>query len=87
VGALFALAGFLYATVVVAGRFLGFVMADIGFAATITVLLVGQGFIMLMLGVMGEYIWRTLDEARQRPRYFVEERYGGESGEEAARSR
>jgi hypothetical protein len=27
-----------------------------------------------MLGIVGEYVWRALDEARQRPRYFVEAR-------------
>ena len=27
---------------------------------------------MLMLGVLGEYLWRALDEARRRPRYLVE---------------
>jgi hypothetical protein len=27
---------------------------------------------MLMLGVLGEYLWRTLDESRRRPRYFLQ---------------
>ena len=27
---------------------------------------------LTMLGVLGEYLWRTLDEARRRPRYLVE---------------
>jgi dolichol-phosphate mannosyltransferase len=30
------------------------------------------GFQMTMLGVLGEYLWRTLEESRQRPKYFVE---------------
>lgn len=75
VGATFAFAGFAYAATVVVGRLLGFVISGVGFAATMTVLLVGLGFIMLMLGVMGEYIWRILDEARRRPRFLVDERY------------
>ncbi len=25
-----------------------------------------------MTGVLGEYVWRNLDEARRRPRYIVE---------------
>jgi dolichol-phosphate mannosyltransferase len=77
IGALFAFGGMAYAVVVVVGRLLGFVVSNAGFAATMTVLLVGQGFIMLMLGVMGEYIWRTLDEARKRPRFIIEERVQG----------
>ena len=31
--------------------------------------------IMLMLGIMGEYLWPTLDEARGRARFIVEKRY------------
>jgi hypothetical protein len=30
------------------------------------------GLQLLMLGVLGEYLWRTLDEARARPRFVVE---------------
>ena len=28
---------------------------------------------MFTLGLLGEYIWRTLDAARSRPTYIVEE--------------
>jgi dolichol-phosphate mannosyltransferase len=27
---------------------------------------------MIMLGVLGEYLWRALDESRHRPRYLIE---------------
>jgi hypothetical protein len=37
----------------------------------VVVLVVG-GLQMLMMGVLGEYIWRALDESRRRPRYLVE---------------
>jgi hypothetical protein len=40
-----------------------------------TALLVGMGLIMFMLGLIGEYLWRTFDEARRRPRYIIEERF------------
>lgn len=36
------------------------------------------GVIMLTLGILGEYIWRTFDASRNRPPYIIEE----ESGEE-----
>lgn len=35
------------------------------------------GIQMLMTGVLGEYLWRALDEARRRPPYLIEEALGG----------
>jgi dolichol-phosphate mannosyltransferase len=34
------------------------------------------GLIMLMLGIIGEYLWRILDEGRNRPEYVIEETRG-----------
>lgn len=44
-----------------------------GWASLMCVILLVSGMIMLMLGVLGEYIWRTLDAARTRPPYIVDE--------------
>lgn len=44
-----------------------------GWASLMCVLLCASGIIMLMLGILGEYIWRTLDAARTRPPYIVDE--------------
>lgn len=38
---------------------------------TAIVLFIG-GIQMMMLGVLGEYLWRTYDEARPRPQYIIE---------------
>jgi polyisoprenyl-phosphate glycosyltransferase len=65
--------GFGYAALVVLGRLVGWVVAGTGFAALITVMLIGQGMILMTLGVLGEYLWRTFDEARGRPRFIVED--------------
>lgn len=35
------------------------------------------GLTLVLLGVVGEYVWRTLDESRQRPRYVIEARTSG----------
>jgi dolichol-phosphate mannosyltransferase len=40
----------------------------------IAVLLVG-GLIMVMLGVIGEYVWRINEEVRKRPNYVIRERF------------
>lgn len=37
--------------------------------------LLSFGVIMLTLGLLGGYLWRTFDAARQRPPFLVEERY------------
>jgi len=39
------------------------------------VLLILGGLIMLMLGVLGEYIWRILDEVKNRPNYVIDKRW------------
>jgi dolichol-phosphate mannosyltransferase len=36
------------------------------------IILVLGGVQIAMLGILGEYLWRTLDESRRRPRYNVE---------------
>ncbi len=36
-------------------------------------LLFSAGLIMFTLGLLGEYVWRTLDAARRRPITIVDE--------------
>ena len=31
------------------------------------------GIIMMTLGILGEYLWRTFDASRKRPAYIIEE--------------
>ena len=58
-GILLALCGFLYAIVVLIARLFGGVPVQ-GWAPLMIVVLVLGGFQTLMLGAMGEYIWRIL---------------------------
>lgn len=44
-----------------------------GWASLMCVVLCATGILMLMMGILGEYIWRTLDAARTRPPYIVDE--------------
>ncbi len=44
-----------------------------GWATTMIVLLGLGGSQMIMMGVLGEYLWRSLEESRKRPNYFIED--------------
>ncbi len=69
-GILTAILGFAYAAVVVARAILGIPVE--GWSSLMVAVLVLGGTQLLMLGVLGEYLWRALQEARGRPRYLVE---------------
>jgi dolichol-phosphate mannosyltransferase len=42
-----------------------------GWASLMVVTSIMSGIMLIALGLLGEYVWRTLDEVRQRPLYFV----------------
>jgi polyisoprenyl-phosphate glycosyltransferase len=70
-GLLFSVLGLLYAGwVIVARLFLG-IEAE-GWASLMVVVLIAAGVQMLILGIIGEYMWRNLDETRRRPRFIIE---------------
>lgn len=71
VGFATALLGFLYAGFVFLHALQGRPVQ--GWASLMVVVLVVGGIQMLMMGVLGEYVWRALDETRRRPRYLIEE--------------
>jgi polyisoprenyl-phosphate glycosyltransferase len=76
-GVVFAILGFTYAAFVI-GRFLLYGSPVEGWSSLMVVVLVIGGLQLLMLGVIGEYLWRPLDEARARPRFVLEASAGGE---------
>lgn len=43
-----------------------------GWSALMIIVLLVSSFQMIALGVLGEYIWRTLDASRKRPNYIVD---------------
>jgi len=47
-----------------------------GFATTIITLLIIGSFIMISLGIIGEYIAKIYDEIKKRPSYFISESIG-----------
>lgn len=77
VGILLAFSGFMYAIVVVINRlFLGSPIE--GWASLMVVLLLVSGVQLLMLGILGEYLWRNFDESRNRPIFIIDEMIGFE---------
>lgn len=44
----------------------------LGYASIMCVLLFGFGLLFIMLAVLGEYIWRTLEESRNRPPFIID---------------
>lgn len=72
-GVLFGFTGFVYA-VIVAARAIWWGSPVQGWPALMCVVLITAGIQLLILGVLGEYLWRTYEESRHRPRYIIEER-------------
>jgi len=75
-GVVIALLAFLYAAFLVVFKlFHGQSVA--GWTTTMVVLAFLSGVQLLSLGVLGEYLWRTLDASRRRKGYLVRETTGG----------
>jgi polyisoprenyl-phosphate glycosyltransferase len=70
IGICVAFSGCIYASVVILNYFFG--VPPEGWTSVIIIVLVIGGLQIAMLGVLGEYLWRSLDESRRRPRYNVE---------------
>ncbi|TGD83002.1 glycosyltransferase family 2 protein [Hymenobacter wooponensis] len=62
----------LYGTYIIILRLLGS-SEPTGWSSLMVVLLFVSAFQMLALGIIGEYVWRGLDAARNRPLYVVKE--------------
>jgi len=75
-GLLVSAAGLLYAVFIVFAYFALDLKVQ-GWASLMIVLLVVSGAQLLVMGMIGEYLWRSLDETRRRPRYVLEARVDG----------
>jgi dolichol-phosphate mannosyltransferase len=72
IGLIVSLGSFAYGTVVVLSALLGKVEVP-GFATLATLVSFLLGLIIVMLGVMSEYIWRIFDEVNRHPHAVIEE--------------
>jgi dolichol-phosphate mannosyltransferase len=71
-GVLFAAGAFIWGILLILFKITGHIPVT-GWTTLMVIVLFSSGIIMFSLGILGEYIWRTLDVAQNRPVYFVEE--------------
>lgn len=73
IGFAIALLGFAYALfVLLVHIFYGHPVQ--GWSSIMVVMLILGGINIAMMGVIGEYLWRNLEESRKRPLYFIEKK-------------
>jgi glycosyltransferase involved in cell wall biosynthesis len=70
VGVTVAFLGLVYALVLIVRSLIG-VSTPAGWATVIVIVLVVGGTQLTMVGVMGEYLWRSVEESRGRPLYVI----------------
>lgn len=71
-GLILGLVSFLYGLFVIYAKISGLVPLQ-GWTAMMVVLLFVSSFQMIALGIIGEYVWRAMDAARNRPNFVVEQ--------------
>lgn len=74
IGFIVAISSFVYGLVVLVDWILGGTIVR-GWVPMMLVVTFTAGVQMAMLGVLGEYMWRTLDEVRRRPSFVIDQIY------------
>lgn len=73
-GILMSILGFIFALYSLYDTIVNGVAVE-GWASIMVAVLVIGGIQLIMLGLIGEYMWRNLDESRKRPLYIIDEIY------------
>lgn len=71
-GFFLAFVGLVYVVVLVFFRLFGKIQVE-GWTTLMIVVLITTGLQLLMLGIVGEYLWRNFDQSRHRPLYLVDQ--------------
>jgi glycosyltransferase involved in cell wall biosynthesis len=79
-GFLIAAVGFLYALLLIAMRLLHGVIAE-GWTSLMVIVLIVSGTQLIGLGIIGEYLWRVLEEVRKRPAFLIDKTIGFDNRE------
>ncbi len=70
-GLMLGLGAFIYGLFIIMARIFGYIVVE-GWSALMVVLLFVSSFQMIAMGILGEYLWRVLDNSRKRPLYTIE---------------
>ena len=68
------LGAFVYGIYIIISRLFGNIDVE-GWSALMVVILFVSSFQMIAIGIIGEYVWRSLDASRNRPLYIVEQKF------------
>lgn len=74
-GFILGIIAFLYGVFIIVAKITNMVPVE-GWSSIMVVLLFVSSFQMIAIGVLGEYLWRTLDATRQRPNFIVDKTHG-----------
>ena len=75
-GFIVSVSGLFFAVRIIYNVFFG-PSVPVGWSSIMVAILVIGGIQMMMLGLLGEYLWRNLEESRRRPVFFIEKRSDG----------
>jgi dolichol-phosphate mannosyltransferase len=73
IGAIISIFAFIYLIYVIVMKLFTTATLEVGWSSLVAIVLFFNGIILLMLGIIGEYIGRIYDEAKGRPLYLVRE--------------
>ncbi len=65
---------FAYAVFLIGVKIFGNIQVE-GWTTTMVIIALLGSFQMIALGIIGEYVWRTLDATRQRPNFIIEKEH------------
>lgn len=82
IGVLCSLIGFIYGAVIIIRKLFFNNIAILGYSSILAILLFVGGLIMLMLGMIGEYIGRIYISINNSPQYVISERINCEDNDE-----
>lgn len=74
IGVIAAVAGFVYGLITALGKLFGNIPVQ-GYTTIIVLITFFSGLMIIMLGMIGEYLWRIFDESNKSPEFVVDETF------------